>query len=73
MDVKVDEFEAIKRVFDEVLPKGAEFLALPKRDQYIIDKASVAMVQIFKRHKADNKRTAARIAEKRAINPNYAR
>ncbi len=72
MQVKVGEYEALSELF-KILPRGEEFRALPSETQNIIIKAETAMVKITKRHWADNARMAERVAEKRAINPDYAR
>ena len=73
MQVLRNELEAIEKVFNSYLPKGAEFNALTEDAQNAILDASIALVHIRKRWKKANERTAKYVAEKRKINPNFAR
>ena len=77
MFIKKSEFEAIASVLfnqsGDFVPQGAEFENLPKEQQEAIVKADTAIVNILKRHKAQNRKTADYIANKRKQNKNYAR
>lgn len=66
------EFEAIKKAL-ELLPHGEEFENLDKESQDIIVNADSTMIRLLKKKKANNKKVAEYIADKRKTNKNYAR
>lgn len=66
------DFAAIEAAL-RLLPNGKEFRILPEETQKIIIDAEVVMVNLCKKKKRDNKRTAEYIAEKRKGNKEYAR
>ena len=72
MNMTNADFEAIEKAL-RLLPEGKEFDKLDKGTQDIIVNAEVVMVKLYKKRKADNKRTADYIANKRKTNKNYAR
>lgn len=72
MQIKKDEFEAIENAL-MLLPCGEWFKRLNDETQTIIINADVAMVNILKRKKKSNKKTAEYIAERRKTDKNYAR
>lgn len=67
-----EEFNTIKRAL-ELLPQGNSFIKLSKKKQDIIISADDTMVKLLQKQKANNKKTAQYIAEKRKTNKNYAR
>ena len=67
-----DEFKAIEKAL-ELLPHGNTFVGLSEEKQNIIVNADRAMVNVLKKKKAANKKTAEYIANKRKLNKNYAR
>lgn len=66
------EFEAIKNAL-ELLPHGEKFENLDKESQNIIVNADSTMIGLLKKKKANNKKVAEYIADKRKNNKNYAR
>lgn len=66
------EFEAIKKAL-ELLPHGEKFENLDKESQNIIVNADSTMIGLLKKKKANNKKVAEYIADKRKNNKNYAR
>ena len=67
-----EEFNAIKKAL-ELLPHGEEFNNLDKGNQNIIVNADTTMINLLKKKKANNKKVAEYIADKRKSNKNYAR
>lgn len=67
-----EEFNAIKKAL-ELLPHGEEFNNLDKGSQDIIVNADTTMINLLKKKKANNKKVAEYIADKRKSNKNYAR
>ena len=72
MNITKDQFEALTKI-RTLLPSGDQFNELPDHLQQIIIDYDTTLVNLYKKRKADNKRTAAYIAEKRKTNKNYAR
>ena len=72
MNMTNADFKAIEKAF-ELLPQGEEFKNLDKEKQDIIICASVTLLNLKKKQRANNKRTANYIAEKRKNNKDYAR
>ena len=72
MQINKDEFEAIEKAL-MMLPHGEYFKRLNEETQAIIINADIAMVNILKRKKKSNKKTAEYIAERRKTDKNYAR
>ena len=67
-----EEFNAIKKAL-ELLPHGNTFVGLSEEKQNIIVNADRVMVNLLKKKKANNKKVAEDIADKRKDNKNYAR
>ena len=67
-----EEFNAIKKAL-ELLPHGEKFNNLDKESQDIIVNADATMVNLLKKKRANNKKVAEYIADKRKDNKNYAR
>jgi hypothetical protein len=67
-----EEFKAIEKAL-MLLPNGEEFRKLNKEEQDIIVNANVTMINLLKKRKKNNKKTAEYIAEKRKKDSNYAR
>lgn len=67
-----EEFNAIKKAL-ELLPHGNTFVVLSEEKQNIIVNADRVMVNLLKKKKANNKKVAEYIANKRKDNKNYAR
>lgn len=67
-----EEFKAIEKAL-MLLPNGEEFRKLNKEEQDIVVNANVTMINLLKKRKKNNKKTAEYIAEKRKENKNYAR
>lgn len=67
-----EEFNAIKKAL-ELLPHGEKFNNLDKGSQDIIVNADTTMINLLKKKKANNKKVAEYIADKRKSNKNYAR
>ena len=67
-----EEFEAIEKAL-KLLPHGNVFVGLSEEKQDIIINADKVMVNLLKKKKANNKKVAEYIAEKRKSNKNYAR
>ena len=72
MQIKKDEYEAIENAL-MLLPQGEWFKRLNEETQTIIINADIALVEILKRKKRSNKKTAEYIAERRKTDKNYAR
>lgn len=72
MFLKNEEFNTIVKAL-ELLPHGEEFEKLNKENQDIIVNADSTMIGLLKKKKANNKKVAEYIAEKRKTNKNYAR
>lgn len=72
MNMTNEQFEAIEKAL-RLLPQGDAFNALSPDEQATIVNADKAMVDLLKKRKRNNKRTAEYIAEKRKSDPNYAR
>lgn len=72
MNITNSDYKAIERAL-RLLPQGEEFNALPENEQKTILNAELIMIKLYKKRKANNKRAAEYIAEKRKTNKNYAR
>lgn len=72
MNITKAQFKAIEDAI-RLLPQGDAFKALSPEVQTIISDADKVLLDLDKKRKRDNKRTAEYIAEKRKSNPNYAR
>lgn len=66
------EFDTIEKAL-ELLPRGNVFAGLSEEKQNIIVNADKVMVNLLKKKKANNKKVAEYIANKRKSNKNYAR
>lgn len=67
-----EEFNAIKKAL-ELLPHGNAFVGLSEEKQDIIINADRIMLNLLKKKKANNKKVAEYIADKRKSDKNYAR
>lgn len=67
-----EEFNAIEKAL-ELLPNGNAFVGLSEEKQNIIVNADRVMVNLLKKKKANNKKVAEYIADKRKDNKNYAK
>lgn len=72
MNITKAQFKAIEDAI-RLLPQGDAFKALSPEVQAIISDADKVLIDLDKKRKRDNKRTAEYIAEKRKSNPDYAR
>lgn len=72
MNITNEDFRAIEKAL-YLLPQDEEFNALPKEQQDIIVNANVVMINLLKKKKRNNIKTAKSIAEKRKLDKNYAR
>lgn len=72
MNITKAQFKAIEDAL-RLLPQGDAFKALTPDAQAIISDADKVLIDLDKKRKRDNKRTAEYIAEKRKTNPDYAR
>ena len=72
MNITKAQFKVLEDAL-QLLPQGDAFKALPPEVQTIISEADKIMIDLDKKRKRDNKRTAEYIAEKRKTNPDYAR
>lgn len=72
MNITKKDFEAIRDAL-ALLPHGAPFEALPQEDRDTITRADAVMMELLKKRRRDNARTAQYIAERRKTNRNYAR
>ena len=68
-----DDFNKIEKALALYSSNPDKFKALSKEEQDIIIEADVVMVNLCKKRKRDNERTAEYIAEKRKTDKNYAR
>ena len=72
MNITNKQYEALKAAI-YLLPSGDAFTALPKEEQDTIVAAQVVLVDLYRKKKASNKKTADYIANKRKTDKNYAR
>lgn len=72
MNITNSDFEAIEKAL-KLLPHGEAFNALSDDEQKTIIDAEMTMIMLYRKKKANNKRVAEYIAEKRKTNKNYAR
>lgn len=72
MNITNEDFKTIEEAL-KLLPRGDEFNNLPKEKQETIVNADLVMVNLLKKRKANNERTAKYIASKRVNDKNYAR
>ena len=72
MNITNKQYEALKAAI-YLLPSGDAFTALPKEEQDTIVAAQVVLIDLYRKKKASNKKTADYIANKRKTDKNYAR
>lgn len=72
MNITNSDFKAIEKAL-ELLPHGEAFNDLSEDEQKTILTAEMIMIKLYRKKKANNKRVAEYIAEKRKTNKNYAR
>lgn len=72
MNITNKQYEALKAAI-YLLPSGDAFTALPKEEQDTIVAAQVVLINLYRKKKASNKKTAEYIANKRKTDKNYAR
>lgn len=72
MNLTNEQFKAIEDAL-ALLPQDDAFNILPTEMREIIHKADLVLMELRKKKKRDNKRTAEYIAQKRKENKNYAR
>ena len=72
MNITNKQYEALKAAI-YMLPSGDAFTALPKEEQDTIVAAQMVLMDLYRKKKASNKKTAAYIANRRKADKNYAR
>lgn len=72
MNITNKQYEALKAAI-YLLPSGDAFTALPKEEQDTIVAAQVVLMDLYRKKKASNKKTADYIASRRKVDKNYAR
>ena len=72
MNITNKQYEALNAAI-YLLPSGDAFKALPKEEQETIMAAQVVLIDLARKKMADNKKTAAYIANRRKADKNYAR
>ena len=72
MNITNKQYEALKAAI-YMLPSGDAFTALPKEEQDTIVAAQMVLMDLYRKKKASNKKTAAYIADRRKADKNYAR
>ena len=72
LNITNKQYEVLKAAI-YMLPSGDAFKALPKEEQETIMAAQVVLIDLACKKTADNKRTAAYIANRRKTDKNYAR
>ena len=72
MNITNKQYEALKAAI-YLLPSGDAFTALHKEEQDTIVAAQVVLIDLYRKKKASNKKTADYIANKRKTDKNYAR
>lgn len=72
MNITNKQYEALNKAI-YLLPSGDAFKALPKEEQETIMAAQVVLIDLARKKMADNKKTAAYIANRRKADKNYAR
>ena len=72
MNITNKQYEALKAAI-YMLPSGDAFTALPKEEQDTIVAAQMVLMDLYRKKKASNKKTAAYIANKRKADKNYAK
>lgn len=72
MNITNKQYEALKAAI-YLLPSGDAFTALPKEEQDTIVAAQVVLMDLYRKKKASNKKTADYIANRRKTDKNYAR
>lgn len=72
MFLKNSEYDRLERVRN-ILPQGIEYDALSKDEQDIITDFDCLLMELYKRKKECNRKTAEYIAKRRKTNKNYAR
>jgi hypothetical protein len=72
LNITNKQYEALKAAI-YLLPSGDAFTALPKEEQDTIVAAQVVLIDLYRKKKASNKKTADYIANKRKTDKNYAR
>lgn len=71
MNITNNDFKAIEAALQTITPE--RFNQYTKEEQNAVILASTTMVNLLKKKKANNKRTAEYIANKRVNDKNYAR
>jgi len=72
LNITNKQYEALKAAI-YLLPFGDAFTALPKEEQDTIVAAQVVLIDLYRKKKVSNKKTADYIANKRKTDKNYAR
>lgn len=72
MNITNKQYEALKAAI-YLLPSGDAFTALPKEEQDTIVAAQMVLMELYRKKKAINKKTADYIANRRKADKNYAR
>lgn len=72
MNITNKQYEALKAAI-YLLPSGDAFTALPKEEQDTIVAAQMVLMDLYRKKKASNKKTADYIANRRKADKNYAR
>ena len=72
MNITNKQYEALKAAI-YLLPSGDAFTALPKEEQETIVAAQMVLMDLYRKKKASNKKTAAYIANRQKADKNYAR
>lgn len=72
MNITNKQFEALEQVM-QLLPHGDAFLTLTEEQRGIILQADMVLLELRRKQKRDNERTAKYIADKRKQDKNYAR
>lgn len=71
MNITNKDFQAIEAALQTITPE--RFNQYTKEEQEAVIEASTTLVNLLKKKKANNKRTADYIAKKRTIDKDYAR
>ena len=72
MNITNKQYEALKAAI-YMLPSGDAFTYLSKEEQDTIVAAQMVLMDLYRKKKASNKKTAAYIANRRKVDKNYAR
>ena len=72
MNITNKQYDALKAAI-YMLPSGDAFTYLSKEEQDTIVAAQMVLMDLYRKKKASNKKTAAYIANRRKVDKNYAR